>query len=90
MTCGRCRATRDPDTYQMPGETEDTAITISGGQAVESLSTLRYDEDAATITDIADPENPIVSARWRERFVADDGTVLRPGFTLAGRVQQLP
>ena len=29
----------DPDTYQMPGETEDAAITISGGQAVESRST---------------------------------------------------
>ena len=30
----------DPETYQMPGETEDAAITITGGQAVESRSTL--------------------------------------------------
>ena len=44
----------DPDTYQMPGETEDAAITISGGQAVESRSTRLYDADAGTITDTLD------------------------------------
>ena len=44
----------DPDTYQMPGETEDAAITISGGQAVESQTTRIYDADAGTITDVAD------------------------------------
>ncbi len=44
----------DPETFQMPGETEDAAITISGGQAVESRSTRLYDADAGTITDIVD------------------------------------
>ncbi len=71
----------DPETYQMPGETEDAAITITGGQAVESRSTLVYDADANTITDVADSENPIVYHEREGTFVADDGTALRPGFT---------
>ena len=71
----------DPETYQMPGETEDAAITITGGQAVESRSTLVYDADANTITDVADSENPIVYHEHEGTFVTDDGTALRPGFT---------
>jgi len=71
----------DPETYQMPGETEDAAITITGGQAVESRSTLVHDADANTITDVADSENPIVYHEREGTFVADDGTALRPGFT---------
>jgi arabinogalactan oligomer / maltooligosaccharide transport system permease protein len=71
----------DPETYQMPGESEDSAITITGGQAVESRSTLVYDADANTITDFADAENPIVYHEREGTFVADDGTALRPGFT---------
>ena len=33
------------------------------------------------MTDFADPENPIVYHEVEGTFVADDGTVLRPGFT---------
>ena len=70
----------DPDTYQMPGETEDAAITISGGQAVESRSTRVYDADAGTITDTStDP--PVVYHEEEGFFVAEDGTQLSPGFT---------
>jgi arabinogalactan oligomer/maltooligosaccharide transport system permease protein len=70
----------DPDTYQMPGETEDAAITISGGQAVESRSTRLYDADAATITDTStDP--PVVYHEQEGFFVAEDGNQLSPGFT---------
>jgi ABC-type sugar transport system permease subunit len=69
----------DPETYQMPGETEDAAITISGGQAVESRTTRIYDADTGTITDIStDP--PIVYHEEEGFFVADDGSRLTPGF----------
>jgi arabinogalactan oligomer/maltooligosaccharide transport system permease protein len=70
----------DPDTYQMPGETEDAAITVSGGQAVESRSTRVYDADAGTITDTStDP--PVVYHEEEGFFVAEDGSPLSPGFT---------
>jgi arabinogalactan oligomer/maltooligosaccharide transport system permease protein len=72
----------DPDTYQMPGETEDAAITITGGQAVESRTTRIYDADAGTITDVSDRENPVVYHEVEGTFVSADGeTSLRPGFT---------
>ena len=67
----------DPDTYAMPGEREDAAITISGGQAYENTTTRIYDADAGTITDISS------GAVYHEDggfFVADDGTNLSPGF----------
>ena len=72
----------DPDAYQMPGESEDAAITISGGQAVESQTTRIYDADAGTITDVA--QDPPVVYRERDGFFVADGdppTQLSPGFT---------
>jgi arabinogalactan oligomer/maltooligosaccharide transport system permease protein len=68
-------------TYQMPGESEDAAIIISGGQAVESRSTRMYDADAGTITDVSDPENPVVYFEHDGTFVSEGDTALRPGFT---------
>jgi arabinogalactan oligomer / maltooligosaccharide transport system permease protein len=70
----------DPDTFQMPGESEDAAIIISGGQAVESSTTRIYDADANTITDTSG-EEPVVYDEVEGSFVADDGTSLSPGFT---------
>lgn len=63
--------------YQMPGETDDAAITISGGQAVEARTTRVYDAAQDTITDTA------TGAVYTEAdgfFVAEDGTRLSPGF----------
>lgn len=68
----------DPDTYQMPGETEEAAITVSGGQAFENRTTRVYDADAGTITDVA---TGVVYTEDEGRFVAEDGTSLSPGFT---------
>jgi arabinogalactan oligomer/maltooligosaccharide transport system permease protein len=68
----------NPDTYQMPGETEGAAITITGGQASESRTTLVYDPDADTITNT---ETGVVYQEREGTFVADDGSALRPGFT---------
>ena len=80
----------DPDAYQMPGESEDAAITISGGQAVESQTTRIYDADAGTITDVA--QDPPVVYRDVDGFFVADGdppTQLSPGFTTRCRVRQL-
>jgi arabinogalactan oligomer / maltooligosaccharide transport system permease protein len=68
-------------TYQMPGESEDSAIIISGAQAVESRSTRSYDADAGTITDVSDPDNPVVYFEQEGSFVSEAGTALSPGFT---------
>ena len=79
-TCGRCRATRIPETYQMPGESEDAAITISGGQAVESRP-----PSSTTPTPARSPMSPTRRTRSstttrRASFVADDDTAARgPG-----------
>jgi arabinogalactan oligomer/maltooligosaccharide transport system permease protein len=70
----------DPDTFQMPGESEDSAIVITGGQAVESTTTRIYDADAGTITDVSDPDNPVVYHEEEGFFVPDDGPRLTPGF----------
>ena len=67
----------DPATYQMPGETEGAAITISGGQASESTTTRIYDPDSNTITDTA---TGVVYHESTGFFEADDGTQLSPGF----------
>jgi arabinogalactan oligomer/maltooligosaccharide transport system permease protein len=69
----------DPDTYQMPGESEDAAITITGGQAVESTTTRIYDAGTGTITDVSE-DPPVVYHEQDGFFVADDGTRLLPGF----------
>ena len=81
-TCARCPAIPDPDTYQMPGETEDAAITISGGQAVESQTTRdlrrrrRHDHRRRR------PEPPVVYHEREGFFVADGRRPqLSPGFT---------
>jgi arabinogalactan oligomer/maltooligosaccharide transport system permease protein len=67
----------DPATYQMPGETEGAAITISGGQAREATTTRTYDPDSNTITDAA---TGVVYHEANGFFQADDGTQLSPGF----------
>ncbi len=68
----------DPETYQMPGESEDAAITITGGQAVESRTTRVYDAEADTITDT---ETGVVYHEEEGSFVDADGNSLSPGFT---------
>jgi len=67
----------DLDTYQMPGEREDAAITISGGQAYENTTTRIYDAGAGTITDVL---TGVVYHEDGGFFVADDGSNLSPGF----------
>jgi len=67
----------DPDAYVMPGEGEDTAITITGGQAYESTTTRNYDAGEGIITDT---ETGIVYHEKDGFFVAEDGTRLSPGF----------
>ena len=67
----------DPATYQMPGEAEGAAITISGGQAYENTTTRLYDPDTNTITDAA---TGVVYHESTGFFEADDGTRLSPGF----------
>ena len=69
----------DLDTDQMPGESEDAAISITGGQAVEMSTARIYDADAGTITDTG---TGVVYHEEEEDgfFVADDGTELTPGF----------
>ena len=68
----------DPESYIIPGETENSTIRISGGQAFESASTLVYDSDADTITDT---ETGVVYTAKDGQFTAEDGTTLTPGFT---------
>jgi arabinogalactan oligomer/maltooligosaccharide transport system permease protein len=67
----------DPDEYVMPGESEDSAISIVGGQAVESTTSRIYDAGAGTITDVS---TGVVYHEEDGFFVADDGTRLSPGF----------
>ena len=67
----------DPGEYQMPGETADAAITISGGQAFENSTTRLYDADAGTITDVS---TGVVYHQEGGFFIADDGSRLSPGF----------
>lgn len=67
----------DLDAYQMPGESEDAAITISGGQAYENTTTRIYDAGAGTITDVL---TGVVYHEDGGFFVADDGSNLSPGF----------
>jgi arabinogalactan oligomer/maltooligosaccharide transport system permease protein len=69
----------DPESYVIPGESEDTFIGISGGQAFESRSTRVYDPDASTITDT---ETGIVYTEQEGQFVSPDGDGLFPGFTV--------
>jgi arabinogalactan oligomer/maltooligosaccharide transport system permease protein len=70
----------DVSAYVMPGETEDAAIQITGGQAYESRSTRVYDADTGTITDTStDP--PVVYTAIDGRFTSADGGTLNPGFT---------
>jgi arabinogalactan oligomer/maltooligosaccharide transport system permease protein len=66
----------DPDSYVMPGESEDAAIAISGGQAVESTTSRVYED--GTITDVS---TGIVYHEDEGFFVAADGSRLSPGFT---------
>ncbi len=68
----------DPEAYVIPGESEDTFIGISGGQAFESRSTRVYDPDAGTITDT---ETGTVYTEQEGQFVSADGDGLFPGFT---------
>lgn len=67
----------DPDEYLMPGESEDAAISISGGQAYENTTTRLYDADAGTISDVS---TGVVYHEEGGFFVADDGSRLSPGF----------
>ncbi len=64
--------------YVMPGETEGSAIQISGGQAFEARSTRVYNPDDDTITDT---ETGFVYTATEGRFTAPDGQRLNPGFT---------
>jgi ABC-type sugar transport system permease subunit len=68
----------DPESFVMPGETEDAEIRISGGQAFESRSTRVYDPDTDTITDT---ETDVVYTAQEGQFVSADGEGLLPGFT---------
>jgi arabinogalactan oligomer/maltooligosaccharide transport system permease protein len=68
----------DPESFLMPGETEDAEIRISGGQAFESRSTRVYDPDTDTITDT---ETGVVYTAQEGQFVSADGEGLLPGFT---------
>jgi ABC-type sugar transport system permease subunit len=68
----------DPESFVMPGETEDAEIRISGGQAFESRSTRVYDPDTDTITDT---ETGVVYTAQEGQFVSADGEGLLPGFT---------
>ncbi len=68
----------DPESYVIPGDSEDSFVGISGGQAFESRSTRFYDPDTGTMTDTE--TGTVYTARDGE-FVAPDGTALRPGFT---------
>lgn len=65
------------DTFQMPGESEGAAITITGAQAFESTTTRIYDPEADTITDTS---TGVVYAEHDGFFVAEDGSRLTPGF----------
>ena len=65
----------------MPGETEDAAITISGGQAVESRSTRVYDADAGTITDTATRSVRSYHEQEGSSSSPRTATALSPGFT---------
>ena len=67
----------DVDRYRMPGEEEDAAIAIVGGQAVEMTTTRDFDEATGTITDVA---TGVVYHEEDGTFVADDGSRLSPGF----------
>ena len=68
----------DPESFVMPGETEDAQVRISGGQAFESRSTRVYDPDTDTITDT---ETGVVYTVREGQFVSPDGEGLLPGFT---------
>ncbi len=68
----------DVAAYVMPGETEGSAIQISGGQAFEATSTRVYNPDDGTITDT---ETGIVYTEIEGRFTGPDGQRLNPGFT---------
>jgi arabinogalactan oligomer/maltooligosaccharide transport system permease protein len=68
----------DPESFVMPGETEDAQIRISGGQAFESRSTRVYDPNTDTITDT---ETGVVYTVREGQFVSPDGEGLLPGFT---------
>lgn len=65
------------ETYVMPGD-EGAEVRISGAQAFESVSSLVYDADSDTITDVT---TDVVYHEENGQFVADDGATLRPGFT---------
>jgi arabinogalactan oligomer/maltooligosaccharide transport system permease protein len=68
----------DTSSYVIPGETEGSAIGVSGGQAFESASTRVYDADADTITDT---ETGVVYRVEEGQFISEDGQTLTPGFT---------
>jgi arabinogalactan oligomer/maltooligosaccharide transport system permease protein len=68
----------DPESFVIPGESEDTFIGISGGQAFDSRSTRVYDPDTGTMTDT---ETGTVYTAQDGQFVSSDGDALFPGFT---------
>lgn len=67
----------DPESYVMPGESDDAAIAVSGGQAYESTTTRVYDSGEGTITDTA---TGTVYRESNGQFTAEDGAALNPGF----------
>lgn len=68
----------DPNSYVMPGETEGSAIRITGGQAVESAARFQYEAERDAIVDT---ETGTVYTEQEGQFVAPDGAALTPGFT---------
>lgn len=65
----------DPATFTMPGETEGAAITISGGQAFENVTTRAYVDGT-----IVDSATGVVYYEDTGFFVSEDGQRLSPGF----------
>ena len=62
----------------MPGDTEGSSITISGGQASRASTTRVYDPETGTITDT---DTGIVYHEDEGLFTSAEGDVLTPGFT---------
>ncbi len=85
----------DPENYIIPGETPDSTIRVSGGQAFESQSTRIYDPETGTITDTGtDPPSSTEQSRASSRPTmarhSRPASRRRSASTTTGRSSQAP